>query len=162
MGFTFLFQSFYLTPSLPICQLKTTNKCAKFETCNCFCLIFHIDKWKDFHRNTPLKVDVIGMENILFAGVSVHFQPGNFAGDYSALGVLESREYRYNYGCHCKALRAHLEMRSSTSVHKIITILTIHKQASFSCSHAHSNECRQLGYINARFLCQKLRTSFCC
>ena len=90
------------------------------------------------------------------------FQPGNFAGDYSAVGVLESREYRYNYSCHCKALRTHLEMRSSTSVHKIIIILTIHKQASFSCSHAHSNECRQLRYINARFLCQKLRMSFCC
>ena len=29
-----------LTPSLPWCHLKTTNKNAKFETLDCFCLIF--------------------------------------------------------------------------------------------------------------------------
>ena len=29
-----------LTPSRP-CHLKMTNKSAKFETINCFCLLFH-------------------------------------------------------------------------------------------------------------------------
>ena len=41
-----------LIPSLPWCHLKTTNKNAKCENRNCFCLIFHTVLWKNFHRDT--------------------------------------------------------------------------------------------------------------
>ena len=41
-----------LTPSRPWCHLKMTNKSAKFETVNCFCLLFRTGMEKDFHRNT--------------------------------------------------------------------------------------------------------------
>ena len=40
-----------LTPLLPWCRLKTTNKRAKFETLKSFCLLFPTAMWKDFHQN---------------------------------------------------------------------------------------------------------------
>ena len=39
-----------------------------------------------------LKVDVIGAKDILFAGASVHFQPGNFTG---CRAVKELKTHRF-------------------------------------------------------------------
>ena len=47
--------SVYLTPSLPRCHLKTTNKSAKCETLYCFCLLFCTGMWKDLHQNTYIE-----------------------------------------------------------------------------------------------------------
>ena len=71
---------FRLTPSLPRCHLKTANKSAKCETLNCFCLYFshcHV-KGQFPSKYMALKVSVIGVENILFAGTSVYLKTGNF------------------------------------------------------------------------------------
>ena len=70
-----------LTPSLP-CHFKTTTKRAKFETLNCFCLLLflHWDVKGVSSKHTALKVDVIGPQNILFAGASVHLSARNFTG----------------------------------------------------------------------------------
>ena len=40
-----------LTPSLPWCHLKTTNKSAKSETLKPFCLLFRTGVRKDVHQN---------------------------------------------------------------------------------------------------------------
>ena len=40
-----------LTPSLPWCHLKTTNKSAKFEILKPFRFIFWSGTWVDFHQN---------------------------------------------------------------------------------------------------------------
>ena len=56
-----------------------TNKSAKFETLNCFCLLFLHCHVKGFSLNhIALKVDVIGPENILFAGASMHLSAQKF------------------------------------------------------------------------------------
>ena len=41
-----------LTLSPPWCHFRATNKSAKFESLNCFCLLFRTGTWKDFLRNT--------------------------------------------------------------------------------------------------------------
>ena len=64
--------SFLLTPSLPWCHVKTTNKRAKFQTLKPFCFLF--SRWyvKEFSSTRiALKIDAIGPENVLFGGVSV-------------------------------------------------------------------------------------------
>ena len=85
-----------LTPSLPWCHFKTTNKCAKFETFKLFCLSFFFflggggrGHWhvKGFSsKRIALKVDVIGQETTLFTGTSLHlsawkvYRPGQWRG----------------------------------------------------------------------------------
>ena len=62
-----------LTPSLPWCYLKTTNKCAQFETLKLFLsyfLHFHVKGFSSKH--IALNRDVTGAENVLSAGASVH------------------------------------------------------------------------------------------
>ena len=50
-----------------------TSKSVKFETLNCFCLYFSHCHVKGFSSKLKaLKVDVMGAENILFAGASLH------------------------------------------------------------------------------------------
>ena len=72
----------YINPfTLPWCHLKTTNKGAKFETLKSFSLFFFFlhRLLKGFlSKRTALKVDVIGAENILFAGASVHLSARKF------------------------------------------------------------------------------------
>jgi len=62
--------------------LKTTNKSAKFETLNGFCLLLSVSHChvKGFSsKRIALKADVItGPENVLFAGVSVHLSARKF------------------------------------------------------------------------------------
>ena len=43
--------SWFLTPSLPGCYLKITNKSAKLETLKPFCLLVALACEKDFHQN---------------------------------------------------------------------------------------------------------------
>ena len=72
-------QCFILTPSLPWYHLKTSDKRAKLEILNCFCLIFSDCYVKGFSsKHIPLKVDVLGAENILFACASVHLSARKF------------------------------------------------------------------------------------
>ena len=62
-----------LTFSLPWFHSKTTNKGAKFETLNCFCLYFSHCHVKGLpSKHVALKVDARGAENILFPGASMH------------------------------------------------------------------------------------------
>jgi len=71
-----------LTPSLPWCHLKTTNKSAKSETVQHFCLLFriwHVNGFSSDH--TALKADVLLDRKIycLQARPCI-FQPENVTG----------------------------------------------------------------------------------
>ena len=67
-----------LTPSLPRCHLKATNKTGKSESI--LCLLFGTGMSVEgfSSKRIALKIDVIGPENILFAGASVHLSAGKF------------------------------------------------------------------------------------
>ena len=51
--FQFVYKTIHLslTPSLPWCHLKTTNKSVKSETLKPFCFRFCTGMWKDLHQN---------------------------------------------------------------------------------------------------------------
>ena len=62
-----------LTPSFPWCHLKTTHKNGKFKTPKPFCFCFlHWHVKGSPSKCIESKIDVIGPENILSAGSSVH------------------------------------------------------------------------------------------
>ena len=71
-----------LTPSLPWCHFKTTNKSAKFETIKPFCLL--LSHW--YVKGSPpkriaLKVDLLQDKKIDWLQARLYtFQPGNFTG----------------------------------------------------------------------------------
>ena len=70
---------FMLNPFTAMMSFENFNKCAKFETFKRFCLLYLHWHVKVFSlKCTALKVDVIGPENIMFAGTSVQFSAPKF------------------------------------------------------------------------------------
>ena len=67
-----------LTPSLPWCHLKTTHKSEKFETICLFVFFFALGCERIFIKTHSIDIDVIGPENILFAGASAHLSARKF------------------------------------------------------------------------------------
>ena len=70
----------WLTPSLPWCHLKTTNKRAKFETLKHFCFLFSPGQvcQKGFSsKRIALKIAVIGPEIYCLQARLYIIQPGN-------------------------------------------------------------------------------------
>ena len=68
-----------LTPSLPWCHLKTTNKSAKFEILTSFCCCFALACERLCIKTHGIESRwVTGPENILFAGASVHLSARTF------------------------------------------------------------------------------------
>ena len=69
-----------LTPSLPRCHLKTTNKSAKSETLQPFlCGFFTLVCKRFFIRTHTIKCRcATGLENVLFAGASVRLSAQKF------------------------------------------------------------------------------------
>ena len=71
--------NYTLTPSLPWCHLKMTTKSVKFESFKTFCFYFSHRHVKGLSsQRVALKVDVIGPENIQFAGMSLHLSAQKF------------------------------------------------------------------------------------
>ena len=84
--------------------LKTTNKSAKSQTRKLFCLLF---SRRPVNRISPkcttLKADVIGLENVLFAGAYIHFLNPEIlqAGAVKGLTLAQSaRLWQLNCGLH--------------------------------------------------------------
>ena len=74
-------QPLILTPSLPWCHLKMTNKRLNLKPFSLFVFLFALACERIFMRmHCTESRCVIGPDNILFAGASAHFffQPGNF------------------------------------------------------------------------------------
>ena len=57
--------------------MKTTHKRAKFETRKSFCLLFRTGMWFSSKR-IALKIEVIGLEDVLYAGASVPLSARKF------------------------------------------------------------------------------------
>jgi len=64
-----------------------TNKSATFETLNCLSSFSHWHAGKFSSKCTALKVDVIGPENIVFAGAIMHLSAWKFYRDWGSEGV---------------------------------------------------------------------------
>ena len=74
-----LWMGWILTPSLSGCYLQMTHKSAKFETLKPFCFLFlHWHVKGSPSKCIELKIDVTGLENILFAGTSKHHSARKF------------------------------------------------------------------------------------
>ena len=54
-GCHFHWPQWTLTPSLPWCHFKTTNKTTKSETLNRFCLLFRTGMWKDYPKTHSIE-----------------------------------------------------------------------------------------------------------
>ena len=62
-----------LTPSLPWCHLKTTNKSRKFEVLKPFCMFFALACERILIKTHTIEIRfVIGAGNALFSGAYLH------------------------------------------------------------------------------------------
>ena len=79
-----------LTPSMPWCHLKTTNKSMKFETLKPFCFLFCNGMWKNFHQNAQhwKYIRYKTGNYIVFEAHPCIFQPGHFT-SWGSEGLIE-------------------------------------------------------------------------